>query len=357
MITTGIVKNILTDINNTTIYKLEIPIFRNPGFASDPYLYEATSSVNPGTYNPYSVDDLVYVGFVDNRFDQPVILGKIYKNLPSEGETSATYQFLNTLRVTDKAELPLDTVIGDISYKEIVENLKALEILSDDLIVLSQGGKDKWLHTNEITGALEWLNLPYPAVSYLKSAYIDNNGDLVLVDQSDNEVVYSGGKVKDVITPNGTSIVDNSIAELPDYGISYISEEEPDTNLIRTWLTDSFEDFPNDTYDSSIYYAKDDTVIYHNKTYISLRPSNHNNTPGESGSEDWWELLEEQMLSLVNSVSPLNTNSSEGLDTRGIIFDGINDIPQETNFENVEDHLENVEDEIGSFDTSGKIYD
>ena len=348
MITTGIVKNILTDINNTTIYKLEIPIFRNPGFASDPYLYEATSSVNPGTYNPYSVDDLVYVGFVDNRFDQPVILGKIYKNLPSEDETSATYQFLNTIRVTDKAELPLDTIIGDISYKEIVENLKAFEILSDDLIILSQGGKDKWLHTNEITGALEWSNLPYPAVSYLKSARIED-GSLIIVDQNDNEIVYNGGGVQDVITPNGTSIVDNSIAELPDYGISYISEEEPDTNLIRTWLTDSFEDFPNDTYDSSIYYAKDDTVIYHNKTYISLRPSNHNNTPGESGSEDWWELLEEHTLNLANNVSPLNTNSLEGLDTRGIIFDGINDIPQETNFED-------IEDQVGGLDTSGKVY-
>lgn len=252
MITTGIIKNILKDINNTTIYKVDIPIFRTPGFTKDPFLFEATASVNPGTYNPYVIDDLVYIGFVDNKYSQPVILGKIYKDLPKEGDESATYQFLNTIKVTEKAELPINTTIGDITYQDLIENLKTIEINSDNLVILSQGGKNRFLHTNENDGSLEWIELPNIPIQYLKKAEVID-GVLYITDQDDNVIEYDGseGCIEDVQMPNGTSIVnENNVAVLPDYGISYddenipSGENQPNTDLFRTWIVNVDEDIP-----------------------------------------------------------------------------------------------------------------
>ena len=287
MITTGIVKDIVKDINNTTIYKVDIPIFRTPGFTKDAVLFDATASVNPGTYNPYKIDDLVYVGFVNNKYSQPLILGKIYKNLPEEGEESSTYQFLNSIRVTENAELPMNTTIGDLTLQELLENIKTIQLNSDNLVILSQGGKNKYLHSNKDTGVLEWADIQ----------------DIV-------------GPVADVQMPNGYSLLDGNIAKLPDYGISYDDENisegynEPNTNLFRTWI--------KPIEDSNSQQTRG---IVENGIDLETRTIENEKIIQVSSNEYEGLSIDEKIYESPERISNLESSDLEGLDIHSKIID------------------------------------
>lgn len=128
MITVGEIKSVSTDINNTVICDVDISLFRstvnkynaeNKLYGS---IYTATICTPPGLYMPYEVGDVVYIGFVNNTISNPVILGKVHKNLPKEGESSS-YAYFKTLNVTDRVRLSENTTIGDIKYDDISNNI------------------------------------------------------------------------------------------------------------------------------------------------------------------------------------------------------------------------------------------
>lgn len=120
MITVGIIKDKYYD-KDTLIYKVDLPIFKSPGVKESNLtttIIESTASVAPGTYEPYNIEDQVYVGFVNNELGQPVILGKIAKKLNANEESSSLNK-INSLQVTGSAILPKDIKIGDITYQDL----------------------------------------------------------------------------------------------------------------------------------------------------------------------------------------------------------------------------------------------
>lgn len=125
MITTGIVTNINYDsTTRNTSYSVDIAIFKNAGVNTqiNDSVFDCPCSVNPGTYAPYNIGDKVYIGFVNNKWNLPIILGKIYETLPSESDEAPTYQFINSLEVTGTTKLSSNTIIGETSWEDVINN-------------------------------------------------------------------------------------------------------------------------------------------------------------------------------------------------------------------------------------------
>lgn len=130
MITTGIIKRINVDSKNysNNKYVVEISLFKSVNdITTDKYTYEANACVPPGLFSPYEIGDKVYIGFINGRGGLPVILGKIYQGLTEEDRAYALY---NTLKVTQKVELPLNTTIGNITGQDLKDWKTKLDLLS-----------------------------------------------------------------------------------------------------------------------------------------------------------------------------------------------------------------------------------
>lgn len=131
MITTGIIKRINVDSKNysNNKYVVEISLFKSVNdITTDKYTYEANACVPPGLFSPYEIGDKVYIGFINGRGGLPVILGKIYQGLTEEDRAYALY---NTLKVTQKVELPLTTTIGNITGQDLKDWKSSLDLLSN----------------------------------------------------------------------------------------------------------------------------------------------------------------------------------------------------------------------------------
>ena len=124
MITVGEVKRVFTDINNTVVCDVDITLFKTTlsNFGETNNLIDTTYTASictlPGIYMPYEEGDIVYVGFANNEVSEPIILGKVHKNLPKEGESSS-YAYFKSLDITDKVTLPENITIGDINYEDL----------------------------------------------------------------------------------------------------------------------------------------------------------------------------------------------------------------------------------------------
>ena len=132
MITTGIIKRINVDSKNysNNKYVVEISLFKSVNdITTDKYTYEANACVPPGLFSPYEIGDKVYIGFINGRGGLPVILGKIYQGLTEEDRAYALY---NTLKVTQKVELPLNTTIGNITGQDLKDWKTKLDLLSSN---------------------------------------------------------------------------------------------------------------------------------------------------------------------------------------------------------------------------------
>lgn len=129
MITVGIIKEKYYD-NETLIYKVDLPIFKSPGVTETPLtttIIEATVSVAPGTYEPYNIEDQVYIGFVNNELGQPVILGKIAKKYNEKIESSALNK-INSLEVTNNVVLPKNITLGEFNYKDLYNTITYVKL-------------------------------------------------------------------------------------------------------------------------------------------------------------------------------------------------------------------------------------
>lgn len=87
-------------------------------------LYEAILASTPGVIESYKENDVVIVSFEDHRSANPVIIGKLYLN----NEEPRGYARLESLEVTGKTILSSDTMLGNISVKDLEKLVKAREI-------------------------------------------------------------------------------------------------------------------------------------------------------------------------------------------------------------------------------------
>lgn len=118
MITVGRVLEVRTN-DKAQEYVLELPIFKNAGVTNNRLndaTFVATCCCDSGTYSPYTTDDIVYVGFVNNRKSQPVILGKVLRN---DRVKPASYMYLDALKVDNNVSLPVNTSIQTTTGEEM----------------------------------------------------------------------------------------------------------------------------------------------------------------------------------------------------------------------------------------------
>lgn len=120
MITTGIIReiNLNSDKDHSNnLYNVEIGILKTPISTSNDAILQCTCCLPGGVYNSYKVGDVVYIGFVNNLLNYPVILGRIYKGL-NENETRS-FNKLEDLEVSNSVILPENIHIGDLSYSDL----------------------------------------------------------------------------------------------------------------------------------------------------------------------------------------------------------------------------------------------
>lgn len=123
MITKGYIISKSPNISNK--YLVRIPIFETTGIGeTDSTLnsstFDATLCYNPGNLEGYLPGDAVFIGFEDNKYSKPIILGKLYLGI-EKNKAATSNQYINSLEVTKKAILPPDTKIGEISLLTILE--------------------------------------------------------------------------------------------------------------------------------------------------------------------------------------------------------------------------------------------
>lgn len=133
MITKGYIVGKSTQSSNK--YLVRIPIFESAGIGQtnnelNSSVSECTLSHNPGTYEALKPGDCVFVSFEDNRFSQPIILGKLFVNVE---EQSSGYQYNTDLKVTHKATLPADTTIGNVPFDNILNYFESINTAIDRL--------------------------------------------------------------------------------------------------------------------------------------------------------------------------------------------------------------------------------
>jgi hypothetical protein len=133
MITKGYVISKSKDSPNK--YLVRMPTFEpaGVGLTNNPLntsISECTLSQNPGTYEALKPGDVVFVAFEDNRYERPVILGKLFVNIE---EQSTGFQYNTDLRITHKATLPADTVIGNVPFDNILNYFDSLNTSIDRL--------------------------------------------------------------------------------------------------------------------------------------------------------------------------------------------------------------------------------
>lgn len=80
MITRGEIQAIDYTSNLCTV---RIPIFEGPGNV-EKAIFSAVMNIPPGVHSGYKAGDVVFVGFVDNSINKPVVLGKLYLG-PTQG--------------------------------------------------------------------------------------------------------------------------------------------------------------------------------------------------------------------------------------------------------------------------------
>ena len=126
MITRGIIRKVpsgnITEADGRrtvdNIYQVEIPSLRTANnttnISNGAFLSDALLCYQPGNLNSYRVNDVVFLT-IDAPETLPIIIGKMYVG----DEEATNFSKNNTLEVTDRANLPEDTTIGDISFKEL----------------------------------------------------------------------------------------------------------------------------------------------------------------------------------------------------------------------------------------------
>jgi len=104
-------------------YSVRIPLFETSS-SPEQYVAKATACISDGVINPYSIGDVVYVGFESNEYDQAVILGKLsLTGLPNAEQRASASYAMDSLSVANGAALPAGTSIGELTYKQLIETL------------------------------------------------------------------------------------------------------------------------------------------------------------------------------------------------------------------------------------------
>lgn len=117
-----VVKGYVVKKLKTNKYLVRIPLLENISGSSSlqtASLLEATAVMNPGTLNIYKEGDCVFISFEGGNKGKPVIIGLLYKG-NEDKEPARAHQYNDSLTITNKAKLPINTTIGKITYQDLI---------------------------------------------------------------------------------------------------------------------------------------------------------------------------------------------------------------------------------------------
>jgi hypothetical protein len=150
---------------------VNMPLFQTASNPS-PVVAEALISTAPGLFNNIFEGDIVFIGFEENRIENPIILGKLYRGSEYESQTTGGAGIFDSLRVINSAIIPSSTFYNfpqEISAS--YENFKTPKQVADYI---------KWFES-EVRSRLGGLGYfdpsKVPGASYYNDICIDD-GDL-----------------------------------------------------------------------------------------------------------------------------------------------------------------------------------
>lgn len=131
MLTKGI---ILGKEPNTNKYIVRLPLLETAA-SKDQFKIKATLCCDDGVLNPFNLNDVVYIGFENSEYDNPVIIGKLSKEglLDNQKDEVKVSYRISGLEVLSHTQLSKDTMIGDISYQDLYLLIQKASSLSDKL--------------------------------------------------------------------------------------------------------------------------------------------------------------------------------------------------------------------------------
>lgn len=131
---------IITSLDlNTNKCSIRVPLFENANI-NTPAIMEAYIAIQPGSFNNYKVNDMVWITFIGTTMDTALIMGKIYKGPSNEIANSGGSLSIDSLRITgDTAVLPGNTqfnsqLIEYNSLDKLITKIKDLEYENIKLI-------------------------------------------------------------------------------------------------------------------------------------------------------------------------------------------------------------------------------
>lgn len=131
-----VTKGIITELVGKTQAKVRIPIYDKAKTAidatPDSELSTAAICTFPGSSPSYNVGDVVIIGFEQDIFTKPIILGQLYVSASSQSFTSMQ---VNKLSVITAASLPKNTLIGGETIATVEYVDSAVSSVSEDTVV------------------------------------------------------------------------------------------------------------------------------------------------------------------------------------------------------------------------------
>lgn len=171
MITKGIIESVDLRDNH---YVIRVPIFEIAGNEYKNEI-EAIASISPGSFNGYKENDVVLVGFEDNRSSKGVILGKLFLGIEDESKRCAGAVQCENLVVSNKAVLPADIRISfspseDISNQEVA--LTNLTSINDIINAIRTNSKNITELTNRAWYSVDYSDSEQVIANWVNGSFI-----------------------------------------------------------------------------------------------------------------------------------------------------------------------------------------
>lgn len=111
---------------NSNIYKVRIPFFEDN--KTGDFLLDAIVCRSPGVIGGYNKDDVVLVGFENDKLNKAVILGKLYTAKESE-DPEPVLLSVDSLKVFKNINIPSDVAIDNFKAEDIFKLYQKTSIL------------------------------------------------------------------------------------------------------------------------------------------------------------------------------------------------------------------------------------
>ena len=128
MVTQAEIQSIDFNSNSCTV---RIPLFETAG-TLEPFIAEAKICIQPGIYNGYKIGDTVWVDFINDIKNWPIVIGKIFKNQDDEKANTGSVIVSPSIKVSTYTSIPSTTEISGTfadfnTIQKIINSIKNIQ--------------------------------------------------------------------------------------------------------------------------------------------------------------------------------------------------------------------------------------